>query len=187
MEGEGITRLEKEKRGQQRRLLLILGLLGAFFGGFVLGMVVGARGPSEAPVATAPVPEVEPEGASPQVSAANETAPKEVPLTFYERLREPSQEPPAPQEEREEARAPVAKPSGGLLLQVASFKDPQRAENLSRKLSSEGFPSEVRKAQVKGGTWYRVLVRARDRDEADRFRRSLEAKGFEGIRTVKED
>jgi len=183
MEENGLTRLEKEKKVQQRRLLLILAFLGTFFGGFILGMVVGARGPSK-PVAEAPS-EVAEEGVVSTAPGTNETSKEEVALTFYQRLQEPTQEVPArKQEETLRPKAPST-PTPTLVLQVASFRDPKKARSLSDTFRSQGLRSEVKEVQVKGTTWYRVLVVAGDRREAERLLKDLEAKGFKPM--VKEE
>lgn len=49
-------------------------------------------------------------------------------------------------------------PQGAWILQASSSPQEQDAQNLSKRLRSKGYKTEVKAALVKGKTWYRVYV-----------------------------
>ncbi len=168
MEDEALMRLQRERKLQQQRLLLIVAFLGTFFGGMLLGMVLGVKigggGVERQQIAQA------------DISSANQSREPELDLTFYERLEEPSGS--VPEKVMQEA------PKKTYLLQVASFRQRDNALRLSKRLRSKGMTVEVCAVKVKGAKWHRVLVKARDSEEAKRLKEVLEKEGFKGIRIL---
>ncbi|RLA85740.1 MAG: hypothetical protein DRG31_02175 [Deltaproteobacteria bacterium] len=167
MEDEALTRLQRERKLQQRRLLLIVAFLGTFFGGMLLGMILGVKIGGRTEIRQI---------AKADIGSANRSQEPEPDLTFYERLEEPSG--PAPE------RTVSETPRKTCLLQVASFRERHNALKLSERLRSKGLIVEVRKVEVKGTRWHRVLVKAKDPEEAQRLKGQLEKEGFKGIRIL---
>ena len=84
-------------------------------------------------------------------------------------------------------RAPEPASTSGVYVQVASFRDRERAENLRRRLGAEG-PVFVAEARVRGQTWHRVMIGPwRDIRGARGAQREVARMGFSDARIVERD
>jgi cell division septation protein DedD len=89
-------------------------------------------------------------------------APQTAPLATASRQSERAV-PPIPAESSKAAPASAQKSSeetgqGAWILQAASSPREQDAQNLSKRLRGKGYKTEIKPAQVKGKTWFRVYV-----------------------------
>lgn len=75
----------------------------------------------------------------------------ETPVTTAPAKKSTERSVPEPKSVKEEV-------SGSWILQASSNPREEDAKNLSKRLRSKGFKTEVKPVQVKGKTWYRIYV-----------------------------
>jgi cell division protein FtsN len=75
------------------------------------------------------------------------------------------------------------KPSGqGFAIQVASLKDPEKANVLMNKFKEKGYPAFCQDSEVNGATWHRVRIGPYpERALADKDRNRLKAAGVDSL------
>jgi cell division protein FtsN len=167
-----------EKRGQGRRFFGIMAGMVAAFAIFIVGIKVGIHVERERVRIVAEVPgtqsmnrdKKEATGKNAQEKTASPAEKKdEMKFTFYDTLtrKEGEQEKvkegkagKEPAKVAEKKGAPAPKVQKELyFVQIASFKEQDRAEGLKGKLAKKGYTAQVLPTQVEGkGLWYRVRV-----------------------------
>ncbi len=205
---ELLKRSELQKKRQRKRVLFIVGLFLAFLGGFLLGINLSKEEASKPPEMTKrPLFEEVPEETlqPPSKPQDNETQ-VEAPLTFYQRLQEQEEpkgklkeetEQKSHEEPKKEAPTPELRtlvpktpfPTGkteGLSFQVASFKEMENAQKFAQKLLLKGIKAEIRKTEIKGMLWYRVIIRAQNEEEVQKIKELLKNEGIKEIRLYEE-
>jgi cell division protein FtsN len=109
-------------------------------------------------------PPVEPQPATGKAPASAQAADAEPPApvdpakdyTFYNML--PQQEVEVPQESVKANTPSNALPTGDLVLQAGSFKQPAEAEKLQAKLAQYGVDAKIQRFALEDETWYRVRI-----------------------------
>lgn len=78
-------------------------------------------------------------------------------LDFYDMLPKQEVEVPAhPKGDKTTSRSPL--PTGDVVLQAGSFKQPVEAEKMLAKLAYLGIDARIQRAPVDDETWYRVRI-----------------------------
>ena len=73
-------------------------------------------------------------------------------------------------------------PTGDVVLQAGSFKQPTEAEKMVAQLALAGVESKVQRASVQDETWYRVRIGPiHDLAELNRIRKQLQAAEVDGL------
>ena len=134
-------------------------------------------------------------GAESSASFTDTAMEKPSPVTFYTALTQrregiPSPSPPAPRpsppppEEKTAQKAPLPVQDGGVILQVASYRSREAADNLLKDLMKEGYRGSIESADLgERGTWFRVRIGPfRDGGDAGKvletLRKERDLKGF---------
>jgi|YelNatPaOPRAMG01_1025707.scaffolds.fasta_scaffold106326_2 cell division protein FtsN len=203
---ELLKRTELQKTRQRKRVIFIVGLFLAFLGGFLLGINVSKKeAPKSSEMAKKPLFEEVPEEPlqPPSKPQGNETQ-GEPSLTFYQRLQEEAKEKPKeeieqrPKEEpkkeapKPEPQRPVKETGASVeradryAFQVASFREMKNAQEFVQRLLSKGIRAEVQKTEIKGMVWYRVIVRAQNREESQKIKELLKNEGIKEVKFYEE-
>lgn len=108
-----------------------------------------------------PLAEPQPTAAKPPASAqsAEEAPPAADPardFTFYNDL--PRQEVEVPKESVEANSPSSVLPTGDVVLQAGSFKQPGEAEKLQARLAQYGVDAKIQRFALEDETWYRVRI-----------------------------
>jgi cell division protein FtsN len=167
--------------GESRPLRQIILLLFTAAVSFALGMIIGRSSAPVQPIVKVTMPvEVQPAtaqnfnfykalpkgettalGSGINHQRSQPAAREEVPAATNNRMETVM---PEPATERTEATPTAASKPGkdpaqsAWILQAASSTSEENAQNLSKRLRSKGYKTEVKPFQVKGKTWYRVYV-----------------------------
>lgn len=168
-----------------------VGLIVAFGIGFIVGMWYQASD-QIAPLEAGLTPSSEPRQ-------------QDRPMTFYSTLSAPeeSASPPPPPQTVAAPRPAVAPPvtpqpqpllnqevvtGGRYSVQVGSFRAPEQAEQLQRRLIGKGYAARIQSSTVPGrGVWYRVRIGGfGDRGAADRAAQRLVAQEHLSIMIMNE-
>lgn len=171
-------------------IAVVFSLLIGFSLGVFVGIKVGQR--EEVPFeAEGRLRERIPEG-----NVSEPPSSPELPLTFYEKLEqegpglhlkevEPHLPPQASVEvKKEETQGPIKR---AVFLQVGAFKDHRNAKLLTERLRSRGYEADLHPTEVKGMTWYRVLVKFPSPEAAEEAIGRLKKEGVTEVRILKED
>ncbi|HET7204751.1 MAG TPA: SPOR domain-containing protein [Steroidobacteraceae bacterium] len=132
---------------------LSLGLLVA------LGVHLHYTRQAQATAEPVPAPPVAPASAAATDDAmvgTPETNAAEPGLDFYDMLPKQEVEVPAHAKNGKAARPPL--PTGDVVLQAGSFKQPGEAEKMLAKLAYLGIDARIQRAPVDDETWYRVRI-----------------------------
>jgi|GEM_PF-3758685 cell division protein FtsN len=70
----------------------------------------------------------------------------------------PAIEPTEPQPTPLEMLQHITPPQGSVMLQVSSFRELQKANELKQQLLDNGFNTQIESTNIAGRDWYRVLV-----------------------------
>jgi cell division protein FtsN len=136
-----------------------------------------------------PASEIAPAATAPNSTPAAETA-KEPKYSFYEVLPERGQGDPAaantdtaPAAVTAAAEAAAPKPANiRYFLQVGSYPDSDKADNVKAQLALLGTQSNIAQVNVNGAVWYRVTTGPyANTDAQNAARASLEQNGFKAI------
>jgi cell division septation protein DedD len=167
--------------GESRPLRQIVLLLFTAAVSFALGMLIGRTSAPVQPIVKVTMPvEVQPAkeqnfnfykalpkgettalGSGINQGSSQPAAPAETPAATDNRME--TVIPAASTEKAEETPTPAPKVTkeptqGAWILQAASSTSEENSQNLSKRLRSKGYKTEVKPFQVKGKTWYRVYV-----------------------------
>lgn len=132
---------------------LSLGLLVA------LGVHLHYTRQAQATVEPVPAPPVAPASAAATddaMAGVPEPTATEPGLDFYDMLPKQEVEVPAHVKNDKLARPPL--PTGDVVLQAGSFKQPGEAEKMLAKLAYLGIEARIQRAPVDDETWYRVRI-----------------------------
>ena len=176
-----MTQPNSHNSGESRPLRQIALLLFTAAVSFALGMLIGRTSAPVQPIVKVTMP-VEVQPATEQNYNFYKVLPKGETTALGSGINHGSSRPAAPEEtpaltdHRIETEMPVAttgkveetptaapKPDkepaqGAWFLQAASSTSEGNAQNLSKRLRSKGYKTEVKPFQVKGKTWYRVYI-----------------------------
>jgi cell division septation protein DedD len=125
-----------------------------------LGVALAVHLHDRGQIPAAPEPDA---GAKPASAKASEETPVPVEageasqdLTFYDML--PKQEVEVPKEVAKAAAPASALPTGDVVLQAGSFKQPAEADKLQARLAQYGIDAKIQRYSLEDETWYRVRI-----------------------------
>jgi cell division septation protein DedD len=167
--------------GEPRPLRQIVLLLFTAAVSFVLGMIIGRSSAPIQPIVKVTMPvEVQPAaaqnfnfykalpkgettalGSGINHGSSQPTAPAKTPAATSNRIETVMPEAATERTETTPTAAPTSSKDpvqSAWILQAASSTSEENAQNLSKRLRSKGYKTEVKPFQVKGKTWYRVYV-----------------------------
>ncbi len=122
--------------------------------------------------------------AKPHTPAAPEPGPGDTKQVSGDR---PGTKPRPAADTAEEARSARALPPPVFTVQVGSFRNRRKAEELAARMREQGVQVEVVEASVAGRTWYRVQVGRFDTRAAAEahYRKQLRPRGIRGFVTTR--
>ncbi|MCB1582766.1 MAG: SPOR domain-containing protein [Marinicella sp.] len=157
-------------------IILVFGMLS----GLLIGLFIYLKGWVPEPIQNnqQPVPGIAKE-TSPPVEDVSQTLSKKPDYDFYSVL--PEMEVVIPKEELEQQAARNSK-EYSYILQLASFKNQQDAEELKARIAFSGQIAYIQSIDVNGTQWHRVRVGPFDSSrEADKQKRQLEQNGHKAL------
>ncbi len=170
------TRTAGHKRPIPGWIILVFGMLS----GLLIGLFIYLQGWVPEPIQNTqkPVPGIAQE-ATPPVEDVSQTVSKKPDYDFYSVL--PEMEVVIPKEELEQQAARDSK-EYSYILQIASFKSQQDAEELKARIAFSGQIAYIQSIDVNGTEWHRVRVGPFDSSrEADKQKRQLEQNGHKAL------
>ena len=157
-------------------IILVFGMLS----GLLIGLFIYLKGWVPEPIQNSqqPVPGIAKE-TTPPVEDVSHTVSKKPDYDFYSVL--PEMEVVIPKEELEQQAARNSK-EYSYILQLASFKNQQDAEELKARIAFSGQIAYIQSIDVNGTQWHRVRVGPFDSSrEADKQKRQLEQNGHKAL------
>ncbi len=170
------TRTAGHKRPIPGWIILVFGMLS----GLLIGLFIYLKGWVPEPIQNTqqPVPGIAKE-ATPPVEDVSQNVSKKPDYDFYSVL--PEMEVVIPKEELEQQAARDSK-EYSYILQIASFKNQQDAEELKARIAFSGQIAYIQSIDVNGTEWHRVRVGPFDSSrEADKQKRQLEQNGHKAL------
>lgn len=157
-------------------IILVFGMLS----GLLIGLFIYLKGWVPEPIQNTqlPVPGIAQEE-KPPVEDVSQTVSKKPDYDFYSVL--PEMEVVIPKEELEQQAARNSK-EYTYILQIASFKNEQDAEELKARIAFSGQIAYIQSIDVNGTVWHRVRVGPFESSrEADKQKRQLEQNGHKAL------